>query len=430
MATNPVLTLVSVAAAALIAPVLLVLWSRRGWSYHSPWPALVVALSFGYLHLRAAHANVMAPDEWDFACFWLYGHVAAAGLNVYDPAMFHAFAAPFHPDRTFVQAVLDVGFPYPPPSIFLFLPLGHVHDVGGTGLGLWYAVQFAALLAAALVLQRAALPDDGPAAALLILALTLLLPALAVNTHFAQTNSLCLLFVALAFAGRSSTWGAAWPVLATWVKPYAAALLLADVARWRVRRLGIACATVALSLIAALAVLGPKTMLSYVVSGPVGREPAFAYGETASLLGVIVRAAGDGHLAAPAVRPLYLTLAALLAAATLYLCARAPSGDPLAFCLTLLLGLLVYPATLEAYGVVQVVPILVLWTLRERLPWSTLGASIIIALTILLQRHLQAGFPPNALLWACCAYAMIAAPHARLATGDRPVVADRNANRL
>jgi hypothetical protein len=336
---------------------------------------------------------------------------------VYDPAVFHAFAKPFASDVPFVKEVLDVGFPYPPPSIFLFLPLGYASRFGGTSLEIWYAVQFAALVAAALVLRRAALPDEGPGAALLILAIALLMPALAFDTGYAQTNSLCLLFVALAFAGRNANWGPIFTILALWVKPYAGALLLADLARLRVRRLGVACAAVLLSLGAAFAFLGPQAMLSYIVSGPIGREPAYVYAESASLLGVLVRLAGAGHLAAGAVHPWYLALAALLTAATLFLCARAPRGDSLGFCLALLLGLLLYPGASASYGIVQIVPLLVLWNLRERLPGNTLGVAALIALTIYLQHHIQAGFAPNALLWAYCGYAMIALPDRSAAAG-------------
>ncbi len=395
-------------AAALIAPVLLFLWFRRGWSYRSPWPAAAVALAFAYLHVRAVQAYVADPGEWDFACFWLYGHIAAAGLNVYDPAVFHSFAKPFTIDVPFVKEVLDVGFPYPPPSIFLVLPLGYAAHFGGTSLEIWFAVQFVALLAAALVLGRAALPDEGPGAALLVLALTLSMPALATDTGYAQTNSLCLLFVALAYAGRNANWGPIFTVLALWVKPYAGVLLLADLARLRLRRLGIACVALALSLGAAFAFLGPKTMLAYVVAGPIGREPAYVYAESSSLLGVLLRLAGAGHLPAAAVQPLYLALAVLLAAATLVLCARAPKGDALAFCLALLLGLLLYPGAGASYGIVQIVPLLVLWNLRERLPGNALGVGALITLSIFLQRHIQSGFSPNALLWAYCGYAMIA----------------------
>jgi hypothetical protein len=407
--TSPVLALISVLFAAPLAPLLLILWSRRGWSHHSPWPALAVAASYGTLHLATIHENVIAPRVWDFGCFWLYGHVAAAGLNIYDPSKYAVFAAPFHPDRGFVQEVVNVGFPYPPPTIFLFWPLGQFADIHGVAQSLWYAVQFLALAAAALVLQRAMFREDGPAAAIVILALTLLLPAFAVDTHFAQTSSVCLFFVALAFAGRYSPWGTIWSVLAAWVKPYAFALLVADLARRRGGRLAVAFATVLLSLIAALVALGPNTMLTYFVAGPVGREPAYVYGGTASILGLLVRASNDGHLAVAAVRPLYASLAVIIASITAYLCARAPKGDPFSFCLALLLGLLLYPATQEAYGVVHLIPLLLIWKSRERLPLGTVGSSIIIAVTILLQRHIEYGFPPNAFLWICCATAMIAA---------------------
>src|SRR5450755_4478166 len=110
----------------IAVPLLLILWSSGGSLRRSPWPAAAVLLWYGSGLVHAAAGNVHVPREGDYACFWLYGHIAAAHQNIYDPAVFARFASPFTPSDEFRAAVLNVGFPYPPPTIALFLPLGFI----------------------------------------------------------------------------------------------------------------------------------------------------------------------------------------------------------------------------------------------------------------------------------------------------------------
>jgi len=398
-------------AAGIIVPLLLILWSSGGSLRRSPWPALAALLWYGYGLVHAAVGNVHAPREWDYACFWLYGHIAAAHGNIYDPAVFARFASPFTPSPEFRAAVLDVGFPYPPPSIGLFLPLGFIASVPA-GLALWYAVQFAALAAAAWVLARTLMPDDGWRGALLVLALVAALPASLMNVNNAQTNFILLLLVALALRDRCAPVGAVWELLAVWVKPYAAVLLLYDAVRLHGRRLLVAAVTTAASLAAAALVLGPATLASYVRSNPATREPASAFTEfvNQSLLAIVLRT----HAALPAHvwvlhEPLYLAGALLLAGLTIVLCARAGSRTEAAFATTLLLGLILYPGALSSYGLILIVPFLILWRGRDAFPGRAATVAAILAVTIVLQSaRFQLGFEANVLTWLACAYLLLA----------------------
>jgi hypothetical protein len=411
-------------AAGLVVPLLLLLWSTGGSLRRSPGPAAAVLLWYGFGMLHAAAGNVHAPREWDYACFWLYGHIAAAHQNIYDPAVFAHFAMPFTPSDEFRAAVLNVGFPYPPPTIGLFLPLGFIDNVK-TGLALWYGVQFAALGGAAWVLARTFMPADGWRSALLVLALITALPASLMTVNNAQTNFLLLLLVALALRDRGTSVGAIWEMLAVWVKPYAAALLLLDAVRLHWRRLLVAVATAAVSFGAAALVLGPATLAGYVSSNPAAREPAFAFTEifNQSLLAIVLRmqAALPPHISALH-EPLYLALALLLAGLTVALCARTSARSEAAFALTLLLGLIVYPGALSSYGVVLVVPYLVLWRGRDAFPGrAATVAAIIAAATVLQGDRILLGFEADLLAWFACAYLLLAArpqPADRLTTAN------------
>ncbi len=420
---------VSTAVASLSAALLLALWSLRGPLRRSPLPAMAAIAFFGFKALRDALANVRAPHEWDYACFWLYGHVAAAHQNLYEPAVLAKFPSPFIavPGSEYVRAVLHVGFPYPPPTIALFLPLGYLDSVP-VGLTIWYAVQFLALAAAAWLLAREFTPKTVFAGAALVFALVLALPATQSNVFYAQTNYLVLLAVALAFVTRMTPAGAVWQMLAVWIKPYTAALFVADVVRGRGRRLTAAAVTAVASMIAATVVLGPQTMLTYFRSNPSGREPGFTFIEIGnqSLLAVLLRARHIVPADSSVVHNTsYLGICGALVALTVLLCARAPRGSDLAFALCLLLGMLTYPATLIAYGVVLALPLLVLWKHRDVLPGKTATAVALVAAVGISQGRLEFGFGANAALFAWTAFVLIRQRSDVAAPAPAPVVAPR-----
>jgi hypothetical protein len=292
------------------------------------------------------------------------------------------------------------------------VPFAFIHGVS-TGLAVWYCVQFAALAGAAWLLARAFMPADGWRSACLVLALIVALPASLMNVADAQTNFLLLLLVALALHGRRSAAGAVWQTLAIWVKPYTAVLLLLDILRGRARRLIVAGITALASLLAAAVVLGPATFAAYLHADPAAREPSFAFAEVVnqSLLAIVLRL----HAVLPPHvsifhEPLYLAGTALLTALTLALCTRTRTrrGGELEFALLLLLGLLVYPGSLSSYGVVLIVPLLVVWRHRAGLPGGARAAALLVGLAVILQSAvLQRGFEANALIWIACAYLLL-----------------------
>jgi hypothetical protein len=398
-------------AACLVVPLLLVCWSSRGSLRHSPWPAAAAAVVYGSQLLRTAYYNIRHPHEWDYACFWLYGHVAAAHRNIYDPASYAGWQLPMPLSDGFRRAVLDVGFPYPPPTIALFLPLGFIDNVP-LGLALWYGAQFAALAAAAWVLGRTFWPAAGWKAALLVFALLAALPASLMNVGDAQTNFLVLLLLALGLAGRGTPAGAVWEVLAIWVKPYAALLLLLDAAGRRGRRLVVAGVTLVVSLAAGAIAVGPAALASYLRANPSTREPSEVFVEIVnqSLLAAVLRLhAVLPDRISPLHEPLYVAGAVLLVVATAVLCTRANVPEDAAFCAMLLTGLILYPGALSSYGVVLIVPLLVVWRHRAAFPGEAAGVAALAALAVLLQSGaLQRGLEANVLLWIACAYLLAA----------------------
>ncbi len=405
-------------AACAVVPLLLGLWYSEGTLRRSPWPAVAAIGWFGYRLGRSAVANIHRPHEWDYACFWLYGHIAAAHQNVYDPANFARFASPFTPSDQFRAAVLNVGFPYPPPSMALFLPLGHIPSVP-LGLTLWYSFHFAALGAAAWVLGRIFFRPDGWRGALLALAIVLALPAAANTVGDAQTNFLLLLLVALALQARGTAGGAVWQTLAIWVKPYAAILFLLDILGRAWRRGAVAAAVALASFGIGALLVGRQAFISYLQTNPSSREPAFPYFERVneSLLAVVLRSQPTLPVHVSALHePIYLICALLLSALSIAVCLRAGSTSDAAFATMLLLGLIVYPGTLSSYGVMLVVPLLVVWKYRAVFPGRAPTVAAISAAVVFLQGNPHGlGFEANVLLWAACAYAAFRQPAAAAA---------------
>ncbi len=400
-------------AICLIVPALLVLWDAPGALRRSPWPAVAAATWSGYHLVRAAADNVRHPHEWDFLCFWLYGHVAAAHLNVYDPAAFAGFALPFAPSADFRSAVIDVGFPYPPPTMALFAPLTLVHGYSAE-LALWYLVGFAALAGAAWVLARVLVAADGWRGVVLIAALILALPASQMTVGDAQTNFLVLLLVALSFASRTSAVGAVWQTLAIWVKPYTAVLFLLDILSRAGRRLSVAVLLAAASLALATLGLGSAAVVTYVRANPAGREPSAAFVEVVnqSLLAVVLRLqhALPAHVSALH-EPLYLAATAGLGVLTIAVCLRAGTRSALAFAAALLFGLIVYPGSLSSYGVVLILPLLIVWRERAAFVGGTAGVGLLAGAAMLLQSDVfERGIFANGLVWLACAYLAVRRP--------------------
>lgn len=68
------------------------------------------------------------PVAYDYTCFYLYGKVASEGYNFYSPEIFHnvfnSLNLQYLVGGGFSEEIFHVGFPYPPPTILYFAPLG------------------------------------------------------------------------------------------------------------------------------------------------------------------------------------------------------------------------------------------------------------------------------------------------------------------
>jgi len=325
---------------------------------------IVVALALLLSAVTATHYL----QQWDFICFWLYGHAAIAHHDVYDPATYRALATPIAVDADFRREVLDVGFPYPPPSILLFVPLGLFANVAVASY-FWLAAFFVALFGGIAVLARTYVRSADPVALAGIAALALAVPASADNVAYHQTSFLSFLLVAIVYRLRGGITGGVAAGLAVVVKPYLAVILVWLALRRRWNALAASMCTLAVATLAALPFVGRGAVHAFLFDNPASREPAglFAEPETASLYAAILRAFHrEGSLSGPLHDPLFVAVAFVAIVLSICFIVRARADDDdLSLPIAIALGLMLYPGSGTMYAIV-LVPALVALATRVR----------------------------------------------------------------
>jgi hypothetical protein len=338
--------------------------------------------------LLAIFRNAKNPPQWDFLLFWINGAVAAHGQNYYDPRLATALAQPFHPTDDFIVEGLARPFLYPPPSILWFLPLGlfSLH----TAAVLWFAFQFLCLARAVVILSRHVLLDGSSTGLLLTGALAALIYGTYLNIRTGQTVFLILLLMALFFRDRDKFMGGVWLALGILAKPLIAVFFIWLLLKKRWMSLLLALATLAAAAGLTLTIFGGEVFRSYfTIDFSALPSSSYTEPENQSLLAWVLRITGGS---APQSIP-YIVIALLLVAVTLWRIRRlADSRDDIAFAVTLVLGLLVYPGSLRSYSVLLLIPILILC--RERLTWP-----LALAYALMLPGQGYYVFFASALIW-------------------------------
>jgi len=372
-----------------------------------------------YHQLRVLAAKVHNPPQWDFLALWLYGKATAMHLDIYRPGFAAQIAAPFHPDASFRREVIDVGFVYPPTSIWLFLPLGWLGYHGAAAL--WAAVNLVILLADAYLLWR--LFADGGRRDLLALlaaaAILFKLPATPQTIDFLQSNFIALLAVLLLLKDRDNARGGLWLALAFMAKPFLGLMFVYALLRRKWVAALVGAGSLVLVAIGSWIVLGTQTMVTYVANSPYSRQPSWVFTEKTnqSLLATILRATRWAGEYPPTHNPVYLALSAALIAVTVALILRARDRDDWAFALALLVGLLVYPGTQFFYSDLLIIPALMLWNLSR--PSTIASAAVLVFITaefIAIAQTPAAVFVATAANW--CIFAVMAAAWPRAAVAQ------------
>jgi hypothetical protein len=341
---------------------------------------IVICSIYALQFVQTMKTNVETPSEWDFIGFWLHGSTAAQGQNFYDPQFAQQLSQDMTLSSPFRTEIVDVGFWYPPPSIFLFLPLGWF-DLQ-TALIFWYVMQSVILGLTIVLLWKWLLREQGWIGLLGVTSLVFMMRPTLLTLQFAQTNYLLLLTLVLFLVDKDKPRSGVWLALSILVKPFMGALVLYLVIRRRWRALATTIVSLAVASAITILVFGTDTFFSYFQGSSIQQLPDWIYTEPTnqSLLAAILRVTQyDFGSQSPVMNPVYLGLAALMVATTGWLIYSLDERyHVLAASLVVVAAIILYPPSQVFYAILLIVPMLQLWTYR-----SELGVSLAVVTGIL-----------------------------------------------
>ena len=370
---------------------------------------LVTSTAWLAMSTATAWRNSVAPREFDFQLYWIYGSAIYDGHSPYNVDALKQAAEPLNPGADLMAELL---FLQTPPSALLYGPLG-AFDIR-TACVLGYAFLAVVIACVIRLLSQTFFPDDGiHGAALCVTLLLSMLPARD-TIWLAQTNFLILLFLILFWRSPRTFKGGLALGTGILVKPilimYPAYLFLTR--QWKPLS-GVVAAGAGLSVIT-IAVSGASMYFGYFFDNPIAHQmPSTLYSEdiNQSLLATILRILGteidSGH---PAVVPAFATLAFIFTIvsgwAILRTCRR---DDNLSLAILLTLSLLLFPKTLSHYSVLLIVPLLLLWSRREAVPGGAASTGCLVTAVFALCAADMA-FAANLCSWAFVCVTALQAP--------------------
>jgi hypothetical protein len=295
------------------------------------------------------------PRVWDFTAFYLYGKVASLGYNFYLPENFQivysSLELPFSDSELtdFIESVVGVGFPYPPPTIFYVLPLGFLSYE--SALVVWTIFVLIFLIGCIYLVYDYFFKKDKLNGLVLVSILFLIFPSVKFNIACAQTNFILLFYLLLMKKYADHKISGLILALAFFTKPFMLifGLFFFLTKNWK----AIASFVVSVLIISGISILvvGAETFVSYFIDNPAQRLPVWQFSEDVnqSLNAVLLRA----NLISLERPHVYLIISAALLTVTyffsVYLIKR-KLGE-IVWSLLLLMGLLIYPGTLSYYAV-------------------------------------------------------------------------------
>ena len=252
----------------------------------------LLAFSFLNLGLKTYHSFEKIP-VFDYRCLYHFGKIGVSGGNFYDPEnsiRLNDVSVTDSETNEFMEEIVKVGFWYPPPTMFIFAPIGFL-DVS-TAYLFWMTFITASLLISLFVLLKLlAGYFQNWIYILIIISLFLVYPATRSTISFSQTNFLLLLFLIMTIINMDNWKAGVFLVFATIVKPVALIWGIYFVIFKKYKILtSIVVTGVIVSLITIL-VFGFDQFSQYLISPPTKRIPAFNYDEefNVSLSATLIR---------------------------------------------------------------------------------------------------------------------------------------------
>lgn len=312
---------------------------------------LAIALYF-FADKEIYRLNHLEP--WDFPCFYLNGKVAVSGLNFYEPQSFYAayktIGFPSYFYQELAPGVLDVGFPYPPPTILYFAPLGLLSY--NTALISWTIFNLCFVCGCLYLIFDQFLKSEKLNGLILTASLFFLFSEVKSTAFYSQTNFIVLFYLLLIKKYSDKKIAGIFLTLAIFTKPLMIIIGIFFLLKrkWRAVIYSIISAVAMCGLTFLL--FGKESFLSYIYNNPFSRIPpsAFSDGIVQSLYAVLLR-----NKLITLTNPftfMYITIIILLLTGIYLLFLMRKKLYDFILPILLLVGLLLYPATQSHYGVV------------------------------------------------------------------------------
>lgn len=322
---------------------------------------LMYNLWLSYLHIPV----------WDFFGFYLFSHIGILKLNFYDPTVFMQVFQDLqlrpYVDDSFISEIVNVGFWYPPPSMFLFLPLGYF-DIS-TSYKIWQTIIICFLLIDIFLIYRylnkftSSYSNLGSS---LLIVFILLFPNLLSPILFSQTLSIFLFFLILLIQNIDNWKSGMFLSILIIIKPFAVIFLLYFLLfkKWKIVRSFVlsGCLIILISLYA----FGYHSFFNFFHSPPTDRIPVEILYEQvnqslhAAIMKIYLKIFGYLNLSIiNIVTYLCLTLLTVITLFSSYFLSK--KSKLLSFLIFIPFALLIYPNTLISYIIVLVPVILFLY---------------------------------------------------------------------
>lgn len=326
----------------------------------------------------------VGPQQWDFLAFYFDASVAASGKSPYDPASYYDVETRLAPtlgklgiqlDDAFQAEVFDPAFKNPPFTLFfhfplVVLPLETSNAVWRTSVYLSVLVFCWLLSVVAMRASAGGLPKRslGYADAFaLCIVVAFCSRGVSALLGFAQSGAFVGIGILLILASNATYLRIGGLVLAILAKPFGAIALpfLFFVREFRV--LASALAAVGALVLASFIVFGPAAWEGYLSGDFAKKLPAWMFYQdnSTSLLSEMLRWHGvsDRPTAVPVLFAAYKLIAGIVIVVAAGVCLLAGRvNPPISMALLLSTCLLVYPGTQQHYGVLGLIPLLLIAT--------------------------------------------------------------------
>ncbi len=332
------------------------------------------------------YSNFQKPHEWDFLSWYVYGSVAANDLNFYEPtsnqAVINTLSIPYSPTKDFIANIVNVGFMYTPPSMFIYLPLGYFSYSGAHIL--WVCFNVLCILFCLYLLWKIFLPSNSIVPICMVLFFFFLHKGTRWTLGVEQNTIILLLLILLIFKDLESKKVGLWIALGIIVKPIMMIFLgyLLIKKNWK----GISIVFSALIILFGIAGLffGWDVLGSFFSRNPNVDIPITNYVEivNCSLLATILRFTNyDLNSHPPLFNPLFLIIGGIIFFVSLFIIyLNKNDNEKWVLVYLISLALLIYPATQQFYTILLMPLVFLLYNKSSQMPGKIIGASVIISL--------------------------------------------------